>query len=160
MKLKNNKGYVITDVSISVIILLILVPVIMGIVYKTDTIKRSTEAKAHAINIVVNTLEAAKGIGATDLIDTDELTAKKAIFEKIKEDIYNERISFEENNPESATIDDDKAKYMLLIEIIDFADSNDAPSEVERNVIKTIKATVKYRVNGKDEELNLSTVLK
>ena len=160
MKLKNNKGYVITDVSISIIILLILVPVIMGMVYKANTIKRATESKAEAINIVVNTLEAAKGIGVTDLVDSGETTAKKLIFEKIKEDIYKEKISFEENAPESATIDTDKGKYLLSLEVVDFADSDDSPVGVQRNVVKIVKADVKYRANGKDEELNISTILK
>ena len=88
MNFKNNKGYVITDVSISIIILLILIPVIMGMVYKVNTTKRATESKAEAINILVNTLEAAKGIGVTDLVDSGETTAKKLIFEKIKRKIF------------------------------------------------------------------------
>lgn len=160
MNLKNNKGYVITDVSISIIILLILIPVIMGMVYKVNTTKRATESKAEAINILVNTLEAAKGIGATDLVDSGETTAKKLIFEKIKEDIYKEKISFEENESESAIVDTDKGKYLLSLEVVDFADSDDSPVGVQRNVVKIVKAHVKYRANGKDEELNISTVLK
>ena len=164
MKLKNNKGYVITDVSISIIILLILVPVIMGMVYKTETTKRATESKAEAINIAVNTLEAAKGIGVTDLVDTvvDEnvITAKKLIFEKIKEDVYNEKISFEENNTQSAVINDTKGSYMILLEITDFATSEDASEDVRPNIVKTVKVTVRYKVNGEEKEINLSTVLK
>lgn len=164
MKLKNNKGYVITDVSISIIILLILVPVIMGMVYKTETIKRATESKAEAINIAVNTLEAAKGIGVTDLVDTqvneNVITAKKLIFEKIKEDVYNEKISFEENNTQSAVINDTKGSYVVLLEITDFATSEDAPEDVRSNIVKTVKVTVRYKVNGEEKEINLSTVLK
>lgn len=175
MKLKNNKGYVITDVSISVIILLILIPVIMGIVYKTDTIKRSTELKAEAINIAVNTLEAAKGIGVTDLVDTKEnevtdlgeeiiTTAEEKIFGKLNTDIYkvennNGKISFE-NDSSSAIIETDKAKYMLLVVITDFATSNDAPPDVEPNIVKTVEATVNYKVNGNDKEIKISTVIK
>lgn len=160
MNFKNNKGYVITDVSISIIILLILIPVIMGMVYKVNTTKRATESKAEAINILVNTLEAAKGIGVTDLVDSGETTEKKLIFEKIKEDIYKEKISFEENETESAIVDTDKGKYLLSLEVVDFADSDDSPVGVQRNVVKIVKADVKYRANGKDEELNISTVLK
>ncbi len=160
MNLKNNKGYVITDVSISIIILLILIPVIMGMVYKVNTTKRATESKAEAINILVNTLEAAKGIGVTDLVDSGETTAKKLIFEKIKEDIYKEKISFEENESESAIVDTDKGKYLLSMEIVDFADSENSTVDVQRNVVKIVKAKIEYRINGKNEELNISTVLK
>lgn len=160
MNFKNNKGYVITDVSISIIILLILIPVIMGMVYKVNTTKRATESKAEAINILVNTLEAAKGIGVTDLVDSGETTAKKLIFEKIKEDIYKEKISFEENESESAIVDTDKGKYLLSMEIVDFADSENSTVDVQRNVVKIVKAKIEYRINGKNEELNISTVLK
>ena len=73
MKLKNDKGYVLTDVSISVIILLILTPVIMGLVYRINSTKRNSEIKSEAINIAVNSLEAAKGIGVSDLIDYNGL---------------------------------------------------------------------------------------
>ena len=182
MNLKNDRGYVITDVSISIIILLILVPVITAMVYKVNTIKRATESKAEAINILVNTLEAAKGIGITDLVDTEEnettdlgekkiTTAEEKIFGKLDTDIYkaennNGKISFkeneenEENNTKSAIIETDKAKYMLLVEITDFAVSNDAPPDVETGVVKTVKATVNYKVNGNDKEIDLSTVIK
>ena len=175
MNLKNDRGYVITDVSISIIILLILVPVITAMVYKVNTIKRATESEAEAINILVNTLEAAKGIGITDLVDTEEnettdlgekiiTTAEEKIFGKLDTDIYkaennNGKISFEDNSS-SAIIETDKAKYMLLVEITDFAVSNDAPPDVETGVVKTVKATVNYKVNGNDKEIDLSTVIK
>ena len=163
MNLKNNKGYVITDVSISIIILLILVPVIMAMVYKVNTIKRATESKAEAINILVNTLEVAKGIGVTDLEEAKK--ANKQIFEKLDEDIYQEennngKISFEGEEPESATIESDKGNYLLSVEVIDFASSNNALFDVQSDIVKTVKANVQYRVNGEPKELNLSTVIK
>ena len=163
MNFKNNKGYVITDVSISIIILLILIPVIMGMVYKVNTTKRATESKAEAINILVNTLEVAKGIGVTDLEEAKK--ANKQIFEKLDEDIYQEennngKISFEGEEPESATIESDKGNYLLSVEVIDFASSNNALFDVQSDIVKTVKANVQYRVNGEPKELNLSTVIK
>ena len=160
MKLKNDKGYVLTDVSISVIILLILTPVIMGVVYRINSTKRNSEIKSEAINIAVNSLEAAKGIGVSDLIDSNENKAETLILNKLNEENYNNKLNIDQTEGKTATFNTDKGSYMLLLNITDFADAENAPDDVMRNIVKTVNATVKYRTNGTDQEINLSTVIR
>lgn len=160
MKLKNDKGYVLTDVSISVIILLILTPVIMGMVYGIYSSKRNTEIKSEAINIAVNSLEAAKGIGVSDLIDSNENKAETLILNKLNEENYNNKLNIDQTEGKTATFNTDKGSYMLLLNVTDFADAENAPDDVMRNIVKTVNATVKYRTNGTDQEINLSTVIR
>ena len=160
MKLKNNKGYVLTDVSISVIILLILTPVIMGLVYRINSTKRNSEIKSEAINIAVNSLEAAKGIGVSELIDSNENKAETLILNKLNEENYNNKLNIDQTEGKTATFNTDKGSYMLLLNITDFADAENAPDDVMRNIVKTVNATVKYRTNGTDQEINLSTVIR
>ena len=160
MKFKNDKGYVLTDVSISVIILLILTPVIMGMVYGIYSSKRNTEIKSEAINIAVNSLEAAKGIGVSDLIDSNENKAETLILNKLNEENYNNKLNIDQTEGKTATFNTDKGSYMLLLNITDFADAENAPDDVMRNIVKTVNATVKYRTNGTDQEINLSTVIR
>jgi len=160
MKLKNDKGYVLTDVSISVIILLILTPVIMGLVYRINSTKRNSEIKSEAINIAVNALEAAKGIGVSDLIDSNENKAETLILNKLNEENYNNKLNIDQTEEKTATLNTDKGSYMLLLNITDFADAENAPDDVMRNIVKTVNATVKYRTNGTDQEINLSTVIR
>ena len=160
MKLKNDKGYVLTDVSISVIILLILTPVIMGLVYRINSTKRNSEIKSEAINIAVNSLEAAKGIGVSDLIDSNENKAETLILNKLNEENYNNKLNIDQTEGKTATFNTDKGSYMLLLNITDFADAENAPDDVMRNIVKTVNATVKYRTNGTDQEINLSTVIR
>ena len=160
MKLKNNKGYVLTDVSISVIILLILTPVIMGLVYRINSTKRNSEIKSEAINIAVNSLEAAKGIGVSELIDSNENKAETLILNKLNEENYNNKLNIDQTEGKTATLNTDKGSYMLLLNITDFADAENAPDDVMRNIVKTVNATVKYRTNGTDQEINLSTVIR
>ena len=160
MKFKNDKGYVLTDVSISVIILLILTPVIMGLVYRINSSKRNTEIKSEAINIAVNSLEAAKGIGVSDLIDSNENKAETLILNKLNEENYNNKLNIDQTEGKTATFNTDKGSYMLLLNVTDFADAENAPDDVMRNIVKTVNATVKYRTNGTDQEINLSTVIR
>lgn len=156
MNLRNNKGYVLTDVSVSIIILLIMVPVIMGIVYQINITQRTIETKTEAINIAINAIEAAKGISVEEL---DE----EKIIDVIKED----------NNKTYRVIDDaddskkiilktfdknseDKFSYQLSLNVDDFG----VTLGENPNVVKTVGAVVKYRIKGEDKEIKLSTVVK
>ena len=160
MKLKNDKGYVLTDVSISVIILLILTPVIMGMVYGIYSSKRNTEIKSEAINIAVNSLEAAKGIGASDLLNTNGTNAETLILNKLNEENYSNRLNIDQNEGKTATLNTDKGSYMLILSITDYADSENAPEDVMRDIVKTVNATVRYRINGNDQEISFSSAIK
>ena len=153
MNLRNNKGYVMTDASIAVIILLILVPTIMGIVYSINATRRETEAKSEAISIATNAVEAAKGITLANLDD-----------EAVLNSLAN---SFQDDTDRNMTISNDKgiiktdkATYELTMSVIDFADTENAPEDAISNKVKTVTAKVKYRIKGTDQEISLSTVVK
>ena len=148
MKIRNNKGYVMTDISISIIILLILVPTIMGIVYNIGVTKRATEAKAEAINIATNTIEAAKGIDIANI-------NVNSVLENIKNNIYKEKMTISENN---GVINTNKSSYKVSVDVIDYADSH--TEDVQPNIVKTITAKVEYRLSGKTQEITLKTVVK
>ena len=153
MNLRNNKGYVMTDASIAVIILLILVPTIMGIVYSVSASRRATEAKAEAINIATNAVETAKGITIADL---DEGAVLNGLVNSFQDDT--ERNMTISNG--KGIIKTDKATYELTMSVIDYADTTNAPATTIRNRVKTVTAKVKYRIKGTDQEISLSTVIK
>ena len=153
MNLRNNKGYVMTDASIAVIILLILVPTIMGIVYSINATRRETEAKSEAISIATNAVEAAKGITLANLNEEAVLNSLVAWFEQDAE--RNMTIS-----NSKGIIKTDKATYELTMSVIDYADTENVPDDVISNKVKTVTAKVKYRIRGTDQEISLSTVVK
>ena len=158
MKLQNNKGYVMTDASIAIIILLILVPTIMALVYNVNATKRATETKSEAINIVTNAIEAAKGISLSELDD-------QAILESIQ-DIYGEdKMTINEKTEDENTIYEgiiktDKANYQVSVTVVDYKDSVQNNEDIIPNIVKTVTATVKFRLSGTDKEISLSTVVK
>ena len=52
----------------------------------------------------------------------------------------------------------EKGNYELYLSVIDYGD--DEAHNAEKNKVKTVISTVRYRISGKNQELNLSTVLK
>lgn len=155
MNLKNNKGYVITDISIAVIILLILVPVIMGIVYGIGASKLSTEVKSEAINIAINTIEESKLL-PFDETALNNITPEVYILNNVKSKIYHEQMDVEVEG-KNAVINTDKASYKLEIQVTDY---NTINSEADENIVKIVKATVTYKIRGEEKQIELSTVVK
>ena len=153
MNLKNNRGYVITDISIAIIILLVLIPVIMGMVYGINTSKHVTEIKTEAINIATNTIEAAK------LLPMENDTPESFILNTVKTDIYDNKMTINENEPK-AVIETDKASYMLEVNVIDYKEGKENDDSIEYNVVKTVTVTVTYKNRGEEKQIELSTVVK
>ena len=156
MELNNNKGYVMTDASIAVLLLLILVPTIMGIIYSSNVTKRTTDVKSQAINIAVNAIEAAKGIEISSLTD-------RAVLNDIYTNIYvQDSMSISDtiingNTVPIATIKKENASYKLLIDVKDYSEGK---NDILPNIIKTVTATVTYKIGGQEKTIELKTVIK
>ncbi len=148
MNLRNNKGFVLEDVSIAIIIILILVPVIMGIVFSINSSKNTEEIKSEALNILTNTMEIAK---ANNL---EELTTTK-IIDGIS-NLYGDKVQSKAN---PMVIKTNKASYQLEIQVVDYADDTVNHPEATANVVKTVKAIIEFRVSGKNQKMDLSTVV-
>ncbi len=151
MNLRSNKGYVLTDASVSIIILLVLVPVIMGIVYQINITQRTIETKTEAINIAINAVEAAKGLSVEELNKSNIIDNLRAI--------YGVDTNETDNGVKITTRDkngNENLNYLLFLVVKDYAEN----SSGKTNVVKTVNATVKYRAKGEDKEISLSTVVK
>lgn len=145
MNFKNNKGYVVVDATIAVIILMILIPVLMGMVYRVNLTNHETKIKAEVINILVNTIETAKGI------ELENLTEEKVI-NKLQ-DTY----TISDITSNSAVITTFIASYKLKVSVVDY---HDIHSDAKENVLKTVKAVVTYKIGNKEKTMDLSTVVK
>ena len=150
MNLKNNKGYVGVDISLAVIMLLIIVPTVMGIVYNLNISKNATNIKADAVSIAVDAIEVAKGLEIKDIT---------------VENIINEFCSqYDEGTIRSgdiAIISNDTASYKLSMNVADFSETTRGTEiNAHENIIKTVKATVTYKIGNQEKTLDLSTVIK
>lgn len=159
MKLRNNKGYVMTDASIAIIILLILVPTIMGMIYSLNVTKRNTETKAQAVNIAVNVMETAKGMELSDDLNgqviLESLGDSQGIYQGMMGTIEEEEINGK--NISKAIITKDNASYKVYVDVIDYAEEN---TEAKQNVLKTVIVNVQYKASGQENEISLKTIIK
>lgn len=149
MNLRNNKGFVTEDVAIAIIILLILVPVVMGIVFNINSSKNTGDVKTDAINILTNTIETAKGI------TLDDNFTENKIIDEVKK-LYG-LTGQPTTNP--IIIKTSKASYELKVQVVDYADDQTNHQGATRNMVKIVKASIKYKAGGEEKTMDLSTVI-
>ena len=171
MNFKKNKGYVGVDISIAVIILLILIPTIAGMIYNVNKNNNSAKIKTQAINIIVNTLETAKGLGITEInaegIEEVTLTQGNIIAELGTLYTISETPEITENTEKTIStgttlIEIDSVTYRLKTTITDYCATavvEEGEEAIEQNKVKTMKAEVTYNVSGKEETIDMSTII-
>ena len=151
MNLRNKKGYVITDVSVAIIILLVLLPVIMGIIYGTEASKTAAETKTEALNIAINTVEAAKGI------DIASVTSGEVLSKLSELECYHNNGNSISNNGSEAVINTKKASFKVSVNVTDYSSTN---AQATENIVKTVTAIVYYKERGEVKNIQLSTAVK
>ncbi len=164
MNIKQNKGYVGIDMTVGVIILLILVPTIMGLVFGINNSRITTEVKTQALDIIVNTLETAKGmelseLKATALLKNFEVAYRNEYNTTIENDnseIENDNTIYETTN--SAIVKSKNSSFRLEVTVSDYKKSNE--DEITANIVKTVTATITYKVGNKEKSMNISTVVR
>ena len=147
MNIKSDKGYVGMDVSVAVIVLLFLVPTIMGIMLSISSSKNTSKYQTEALNILVNTIETAKGINLWELTEQELLSQYSSGKTNITVN----------NATNSAIIKTDIASYKLEVDVRDYKEDN---ADVLQNMVKTVSATVTYKQNNEEKTIDLKTVVK
>lgn len=167
MNFRGNKGYTGIDISISIIILTIVIPIVSGMAYNLGKSRSNMEQKSYAINIASNILEQAKSINNLENIYSKEE-------DQVEENPDNIFITNLENNLEPTeqinqpgsiiefSLQDQKQRrYKVTIDIVDFADADNSDSEVvfEKNYVKTVNVKVMYSLGKIIETIEMSTVI-
>lgn len=184
MNLKNNNGYVLTDAAIALIIIVILIPTITGMIYNINRIKHGNERKTEAINIAVNTIEAAKSINMADLPKTEsqeevtetgtagtESTGSETQGDEAQTQTYSDDPMIKEIQKKLETETNYKDidiqgnivnmtyksnEYQVEITSKDYSEEH---TDAEENIIKTITVKVTYHIGGEEKSIDLSTVV-
>lgn len=171
MSLKQNKGYVGIDITTAIIILLILIPTIAGMIYNVNKIKNSSKIKTQAMNIAVNALETAKGLGITEMNaeGSEEVVLTQENILSELQTLYTISETPEITTNESETISTgislieiDSVTYRLTIIITDYieiAEVAEGEEAINPNIVKTVKAEVTFNSGGKEQTIDISTVI-
>lgn len=153
MKLRNNKGFAVIDISIALIIIILLIPTIFGIVYNVQKSNNSVKRKATALNIATDILEIAKAVGYNNIslenstfLDTLNQRYEKSDYEdsSLKKENYN-YIYY-------STTGENEEHYQIQIGVLNKAE--------EGNSKKIVEVVVIYPVGNKQETIDISTAIK
>lgn len=147
MNLKSNKGYVGVDISVAVIIFLIIVPTIMGIIFSANSSSNSVKVKSEALSILTNAIETAKGMPIEDVNATDLLNQFKTSNSQ-----YTTTVGENEDIVQTST-----ASYKLKYVVVDYKEKDE--SLYKENIVKTVTATITYKIGSTEKSIELSTVI-
>ena len=174
MDLRNNKGYTGIDISITILILIILIPVITGMAYNIGKSNSGIEQKSYAITEASSALEVAKSVTNIENIyskksdtpkvvveDDDYIKKLKSNFQdKLVDSMQEPQIKEEEGNEKIVFVTKDKndKQYKILIDVEDFANTGTIEG-AKKNIVKKITAKVIYRIGNKTENIEISNVI-
>lgn len=150
MKLKKNNGYVGVDTAIAILILVIMIPTIAGMIYNVNKTNKTIDRRTEALNIAVNTIEVAKGLGIDEMRNSN-VTA--SIMEMLKNQLYSD-LNITDN-----TLTKDSSTYKIDVTISDYADTH---TDAIKDFVKIVKVTVTYKPENSQnnqDSIDLSTVI-
>lgn len=128
MNIKSNKGLVGTDISVSIIILILFVAIITTIFYQIGMSNLKTTRNSIATDCAVNIIEAIKLMSYEEFLNTD---------------INKEWCE------ESAGIDIPDGYNVTIEKIVD---------EEKKELMQEFKVTVSYTVQGQNNNISMTTL--
>lgn len=169
MNFRNNQGYAGVDISISILILVILIPILGGIVYNISKSGDNINKKTYAMNLATNILEVVKGIDEIEYVYSKSTEApensetKSFIYflnSKIQNRLSDAQIQTIDGNEYIVfTVQDQKHNhYKAVIEVTDFVDTTSIENP-KRNVVKKVNTNITYNAGGKIQTVQISTVI-
>lgn len=137
MKIRSEKGFTGVDVAISVVILFIFVSIIAVLSYNYSSSAKQIELESEATYLAINEIEAMKNLGFEGIADFEKDATNKGEFKPLEE------------------IENEEGFYRKVI-VEDYADIN--PDKTP-GIVKKVTVQVTYMFKGKQQKVELSTVL-
>lgn len=140
MKVESEKGYTGIDIAISVVVLFIFVSIIAVLIYNFNSSSKEVELKSTATYLAIDEIEKIKNQG----------------FEKY--DTLNiDSTQDEDGNSLTNQPTSENAFYKDII-VKDYTDFEGNDSKVP-NLVKQVTVKIRYMFKGKEQSVELSTVL-
>ncbi len=141
MKIKKEQGFTGIDISIAVIILFIFISIIATLSYQVNSTTKAIERRGEAIEIAIQEIEKVKNQGFSNYDGIDS---------KSKEDKKGN--SFETQSVEG------KQGFYKTITVNDYTEI-EGNSDKIFNVVKKVTVSITYKSQGKEQKVELSTIL-
>lgn len=140
--MKNEKGYTGIDIAISVVVLFIFVSLIAMLSYRLNSTSKEIELKSEATFLAIEEIEAIKNINFAEIQNRSKANGNS---QYIPSDV----------NKQAEEIEEKQGFYRKII-IEDYADTK---KDKKPGLVKKIIVQIKYQFKGKEETIELSTIV-
>ena len=157
MDLRNNKGYTGIDISITILILVILIPVITGMAYNIGKSNSGIEQKSYAITEASSALEVAKSVTNIENIYSKKSDTPEVV---VEDDDYIKKLksNFQDKLVDEPQIKEEEGNEKIVFVTKDFANTGTIEG-AKKNIVKKITAKVIYSIGNKTENIEISNVI-
>ena len=140
MKAYSEKGYTGVDIAIAVIVLTMFVSLIAVLIYRFNSSSNELQKKSEALVIAIDEIEKVKAKGFKT-------------YEKMNK-------NSEEDEKGQSLINQETGKdgFYKTITVQDYTDIEGNEGKQE-NLVKKVTVTISYMFQGKEQSLDLSTIL-
>ena len=142
MKIKSEKGYTGIDIAISVMVLSIFVSLIAILSYKINSASKEIELESEATSLAITEIETIKNMSFEEIQDRSIANGNS---QYIPTDTTKETEEIE-----------NKQGFFRRVIIEDYADSE---TDKISGLVKKITVQIKYMFKGKEQTVELSTIM-
>lgn len=140
-KMRSEKGSTVIDAAIAIIVIFIFVSIISILSYNYNSSANELKIKSDALYIAVDEIEKIKAKSISDFTGMDQNTTE----DEDGNSLVNQPIVGQEG-------------FYKTISILDYKDINES-EEIEKDVAKKITVKISYMFKGKEQSVELSTIL-
>ena len=155
--MKNNKGFTLIELSISILVVVLFSTIVANINYAIYTNTVDAKRTAIATEKAVEILEYIDSIDITDGFDDDGnmVDENGIVVNYIRDKYYN--AEFRTNNIIGFTIDN---KYDCVVIFEDYADlEKDTEENIEKNIVKIVTVQITYNVGKNTDNVTIQRVI-
>lgn len=142
MKIKSEKGYTGIDIAVSVIVIFIFVSLIATLFYNINSASKEIELKSEATSIAISEIENMKNMNFTDIANRSVANG-------------NSQYIPTDTTKQTEEVEGKSGFYRTVI-IQDYSDIN---TNKIPGLIKKVTVQIKYMFKGKEQTLELSTII-
>ena len=137
--IRSEKGYTGVDIAISLVVIFIFVSIISMMIYNFNSSANELKIKSDALYIAVDEIEKIKGQNFSDFQGMD----KNTTVDKSGNSLVNQPVS----------------EYEGLYKTISILDYKDIDGTAKKDIAKKITVKISYMFKGKEQSVELSTIL-
>ena len=153
-KFKNSKGVVGIDIAISVVVIFIFTTIIAVLIYRANSSAEQIKLKSTATYMAVTEIENVKALGFSNYSELG------------KDNTEDNEGNVINSAPEEIEGQDGFYKKIIVMDYVDLKEEKEIENkedyekiEYQENLVKNVTVQILYKFKGKDQKVEISTLL-